>query len=191
VTVGVISAIGMNFKGELSIEGRSYVDMIQTDAAINGGNSGGPLVNSLGQCIGINTFIISGSQYNKTSVGIGFAVPINRVKKILPDLKNIGHVDRSFQTGLEVDNINWLVARMLGISSRDGVIISRVAKSSAAEKAGLEEGDVIVSIDGERVRSTADVQQIINAFDVTESASMSLKVFRKGELFDVDLILEK
>ncbi len=115
VTVGVVSAMDMDFKGNLEIEGRSYQDMIQTDASINGGNSGGPLVNSLGQCIGINTFIISGSEYQKTSIGIGFAIPMNRMKKILPDLKNIGRVDRSFQTGLEVENINWLVARMMGI----------------------------------------------------------------------------
>ena len=190
VTVGVISALDMDFKGDLQIQGRSYQDMIQTDASINGGNSGGPLVNSLGQVIGINAVIISGSEYQRTSIGIGFAIPINRVKKILPDLKNIGRVDRSFQTGLEVENLSWLVARMLGISQRDGVIVSRVARGSPAEQAGLDVGDVIVTIDGKRVRSTTDVQNIINAVDVTETKSLTLRVLKEGELYEVKLRLE-
>lgn len=191
VTVGVVSATDMDFKGELAIEGRSYQDMIQTDASINGGNSGGPLVNSLGECIGINAFIISGSGYQKTSIGIGFAIPINRVKRILPDLKEIGRVDRSFRTGLEVENISFLVARMLGISPGDGVIVSRVAKGSPAEEARLEVGDVIVAIEGKRVQSTADVQTIINMIDVTETQRIDLSVFRKGKLYEVALRLER
>ena len=187
VTVGVISATDMDF----SDQSHSYQGMIQTDASINGGNSGGPLVNSLGQCIGINTFIFSGSEYIKGSIGIGFAIPINRVKKILPDLKNIDRMDRSFTTGLEVENINRLVAMMLGISSNDGVIVSRVARRSPAQRAGLKVGDVIVAIDGQRVRSTTDVQKIINAVDVNETRSLKLTVFRDGNLFEVDMELER
>jgi len=190
VTVGVISATDMNFKGQFGIQGRSYQNMIQTDASINGGNSGGPLVNSLGECIGINTFIISGSEYSKTSVGIGFAIPINRVKKILPDLKNIGRVNRSFRTGLEVENMSYLIARMLGLSPNDGVIITRVVPESPAAEAGLQVGDVIVIIDDQRVRSTRDVQQIINSVDVTEEQTMRLKIFRNNQLLDFDLKLD-
>lgn len=189
VTVGVVSSTGMNFGSE--IEGRSYKDMIQTDAAINSGNSGGPLVNSLGECIGINAFIISGSEYKGTSIGISFAIPINRVKKILPALKKIGHVDRSFQTGLEVENINWLVAAMLGISPSDGVIVSNVAGRSPAENAGLKVGDVVVAIDGNRVRSTTEVQRIINVIDVTEMKNLTLTVFRNGKLYKVVLELDR
>ena len=191
VTVGVVSAKNMDFEGTLQIEGRSYRDMIQTDASINQGNSGGPLVNSLGQCIGINTVIMTGSQFNEGSIGIGFAIPINRVKKILPDLKKIGRVDRSFSTGLEVENINRLVAAMLGISTRDGVIVSRVVRRSPAQEAGLQVGDVVVAIDEKRVHSTTDVQRIINAIDVAETHSLTLTVFREGELFKVELELEK
>jgi serine protease Do len=164
--------------------------MIQTDASINGGNSGGPLVNSLGMCIGINTFIFSADEYIKGSIGIGFAIPVNRVKMILPDLKNIGRVDRSFQTGLEVENINRLVAMMLGISPRDGVIVSRVGRGSPAEEAGLQVGDVIVAMGGQRVRSTSDVQAIINAIDVRETRTLKLTIFRDGELSEVNLELE-
>jgi len=191
VTVGVVSATGMNFKGVLQVEGRSYQDMIQTDASINSGNSGGPLVNSLGQCIGINTFIISGNEYSRGSVGIGFAIPINRVKKILTDLREMGYVDRSFHTGLDVENINSIVAMMLGISPSDGVIVTQVAKESPGERAGLHAGDVIVAIDGERIHSTSDVQRVINALDITEQKTLTLTVFRKGKLHEVALQLEK
>ena len=189
VTVGVVSATGMNFGG--AIEGRSYQDMIQTDASINGGNSGGPLVNSLGHCIGINTFIFTGSNYSDGSIGIGFALPISRVKSILPDLKNIGRVDRSFSTGLEVENLNRLEAMMLGISRRDGVIVTRIARRSPAQDAGLEEGDVIVAIDDERVHSTTDVQKIINSLDIREKQQLKLTIYRKGKLQEVELKLEK
>lgn len=191
VTVGVVSATGMDFKGNLEIEGRAYQDMIQTDASINQGNSGGPLVNGFGECIGINTVILTGSQYNEGSIGIGFAIPINRVKSILPDLKNIGRVDRSFKTGLEVENISWLMARMLGISPRDGVMISRIVKRSAAASAGLEVGDVIVAIEDKRVRSTTDVQRVIDAFDSRENNTMKITIFRKEKLYDVVLELDK
>ena len=186
VTVGVVSATEMDFRDQ----GRSYQDMIQTDASINGGNSGGPLVNSLGECIGINTFIFSADEYVKGSIGIGFAIPVNRVKKILPDLKNIGRVDRSFRTGLEVENINRLVAMMLGISPRDGVIVSRVGRGSPAEEADLRVGDVIVAMGGQRVHSTTDVQAIINAIDVRETHTLKLTIFRDGDLSEVVLELE-
>ena len=181
----------MDFQGELQIEGRTYQDMIQTDASINSGNSGGPLVNSLGECIAINTFIISGSNYSQGSIGIGFAIPINRVKQILPDLKSIGHVDRSFQTGLEVENLNVLTAKMLGINPGDGVIVSRVAKSSPADEAGLETGDVIVAIDNIRVHYTPDVERVIDSLDVTQIDSIDLKIYRKGKLINRKLRLQK
>lgn len=187
VTVGVVSAADMDFK----IENRSYQDMIQTDASINQGNSGGPLVNSLGHCIGINTVIMTGSQYSEGSIGIGFAIPVNRVKRILPDLKTVGRVDRSFQTGLEVEGISYLMARMLGISPRDGVIVSRIARRSPAADAGIEVGDVIVAIEGTRVRSTSDVQRIINAFDVTEDPRMKITIYRDGKLRETEMVVEQ
>jgi len=186
VTVGVISAVGMNFG---QVEGRTYNEMIQTDASINGGNSGGPLVNSLGQCVGINAFIISGSQFSSTSVGIGFAIPINRVKRILPDLKQIRDVERPVTIGLAVDNINWLVARMLGISERSGVIVTRVEPASAADEAGLAVGDVIVAMDGYRVRSTADVRKLNQVFSKEKKDRIALRVYRGGRLYDTTMSL--
>jgi len=189
VTVGVISSNHLNFQGDLKIRGRSYTDMLQTDASINGGNSGGPLVNSKGYCIGINTFIISGSNYQKTSIGISFAIPINRVKEILPDLKSIKKSESSFRTGLEVENISRLVALMLGISPDDGVIVSHVGLESSAERAGLRVGDVVVKIDEIRVHSTAEVQRVVNSINLTRTKSLTLTVFRNGTLFKVELDL--
>ncbi|MBN1892933.1 trypsin-like peptidase domain-containing protein [bacterium] len=186
VTVGVISAVGMDFK---EIEGRLYDDMIQTDASINGGNSGGPLVNSLGRCIGINTFIISGSTYSKGSVGIGFAIPIDRVKKMLPVLKKIGANRKPADTGIGVENLTWLQAQRLGIRPDDGVLVTRVARNSTAAKAGVREGDVLVSINGSRVRSTLDVEAVNRRLDIVETPSMALRIFRGGKLIDVNVPL--
>ncbi|MCD6117152.1 trypsin-like peptidase domain-containing protein [bacterium] len=187
VTVGVISATNMDFKGDLQVANKSYTGMIQTDAAINGGNSGGPLVNSLGQCIGINTIIISGSSYEKTSVGIGFAIPINRVKRILPDLKKIGRIDRISHIGIEIGNINTLVAKMLGISPGDGVIISRIRRKGPAWKKGIKVGDVIVGVNGYRVHNTREFQQVINSIDIINNSVIKFKIYRNERLFDASI----
>ncbi len=189
VTVGVVSAADMDFQGEYAIQGRSYTGMIQTDASINGGNSGGPLVNSLGECIGINTFIFSGSQYEKTSIGIGFAIPVNKAKEILPELKRIGMIDRSFSTGLEVNNLSFMQALRLGISPGDGVIVSNVEKESPADNTDIKIGDVVVMINKERVTSTYDVKQVINRIDIRENNEIELIVYRNGKLKEVKLIL--
>jgi len=180
VTVGVISAVNMDFRG--AFQGRSYQSMIQTDASINGGNSGGPLVNSYGQVIGINTFIYTGDARSQGSVGIGFAMPINRVKSILPTLKTIGHIDRSFRTGLEVRNISRLIARMKQISTRDGVVVTRVEKDSPSAAAGIEEGDIIVRIAAQRIRSARDAQAVINSINVTDETDLDIWIYRNGEV---------
>jgi serine protease Do len=187
VTVGVVSAVGMDFLGELRIEGRSYDDMIQTDAAINGGNSGGPLVNGLGECIGINTFIISGSGSEKTSIGIGFAIPINRVKRLLPDLKAFGHVERPSWTGLEVRNLKAAEARRLGITARDGVLVERVREGSPAAGAGFRAGDVLVAVNENPVRSTDAFRTRAELFDGGASGPVSCTVFRNGRLYEATL----
>jgi serine protease Do len=188
VTVGVISAAGMNFSGALKVEGRSYEGMIQTDASINGGNSGGPLVNSLGECIGINAFIISGSEYEKTSIGIGFAIPINRVKKVLPDLKKLGHLNRPTWTGLEIRDIRVNEAKRLGISARDGVIVDRVQPGSPASRAGLSSGDIIVAVDQIQIRSSEDYLKNSQLFDPGATDGVGLTIFRNGSLYEATLV---
>ena len=108
-SVGIISATHMDF-GFQQESDRIFQNMIQTDAAINMGNSGGPLVNSEGNVIGINTFIYTGSSYSEGSIGIGFAIPINRAKRIVEELKNTGRIDRSYKTGLTVQPLTPRIA---------------------------------------------------------------------------------
>ncbi len=190
VTVGVVSATEMNFGGSERTDGRSYQHMIQTDASINSGNSGGPLVNSLGECIGINTFIFTGSQNNIGSIGIGFAIPINRVKSILPDLEQVGYVDRSFKSGLVVDDIDYYSAPRLGVPPGEGVVISNVVKDSPADKAKLKEGDVIIGINGIRIRSTADAKRVTDTVDVREDPTMTVRIYRNRKEQNVELNLK-
>lgn len=152
VTVGVVSNSGVNLRPQ---ESRVYRGMIQTDAAISSGNSGGPLLNALGEVIGMNTVIYSTAQSHSGagSIGIGFAVPIARVKKIVDELRANGGIDRDFWTGMQVQQMNENLARYLGIPSDTGVVIVEIAQGSPAARAGLEPGDVIVSINSEPVRT--------------------------------------
>src|SRR3989339_508854 len=140
VTVGVISSTGMN----LGKQGNAmYRDMIETDAAINGGNSGGPLVNSNGDVIGINTLIFTGG-VSQAFVGYGFAIPVNKVKKIVAELRKKGQVTRDIFTGFEAQEVDARVARYFGLSEARGIIVSDVYKNGPAEKADLRVGDIIL-----------------------------------------------
>ncbi|RPI05722.1 MAG: 2-alkenal reductase, partial [Ignavibacteriae bacterium] len=119
VTVGVISATGMKLG---QIENRYYRDMIETDAAINGGNSGGPLVNSNGEVVGMNTLIL-----NSTYIGYGFAIPINKIKKVLTNLKRDGKISRDITAGFDVQPVDARIAQYLGMKQPQGVIVSDIA----------------------------------------------------------------
>lgn len=187
VTVGVISAKDQDF-GRQQNE-RILEDMLQTDAAINGGNSGGPLVNCNGEVIGINTWIISGSETMSANIGIGFAIPINRVKRILNDLMNYGRVDRSFWTGIHYDVITPEIARYLGMKTSRGVIISDVDRNSPAAKAGIEIGDVIVAINGKDVNEFDDVRKIIDDLDLRQGDSLIFRVYRSRSFLNINVRL--
>lgn len=188
-TVGIISAVNLDFGRQES--GQVYQDMIQTDASINPGNSGGPLVNSLGEVIGINTFIFTGSSTDRGSVGIGFAIPINRAKEIAEELKNSGRIDRSFSTGLQVQPLNRRIAAYLSIPFSEGVIIVDITKNSPAEDAGLEPADVIVDVDGKKVRSTQDIFDVIETEDLRPGDKVKMKVFRNGNYQTIKMKLGK
>ena len=145
VTSGIVSALG---RSGLGIEG--YEDFIQTDASINPGNSGGALVNLRGELIGINTAILaSGGTGN---VGIGFAIPINMVREITNQLIEYGEVRRGM-LGVIMQNLTPDLARAFGLDVHQGVVISQVVENSAASKAGLKVGDVLLSIGDEPIRS--------------------------------------
>jgi serine protease Do len=183
VTVGVVSATKMNLRAE---EGRVYRGMIQTDAAINSGNSGGPLVNSLGDVIAVNAVIYTP---NQGSIGLGFAIPINRVKKVIAELKKSGKVEREFWTGLELQTVDERVARYFGLESAQGVIVSDVKKNSPAERSGFRVGDIIIAANGEKI---ADGPTLMSAVDDAKTGdTMNLTVIRDRRTMELTLKLEK
>ena len=183
VTVGVVSATGINLKAQ---EGRVYKGMIQTDAAINSGNSGGPLVNSLGEVIGVNSVIFTPNQGN---IGLGFAIPINRVKSVVAELKRSHKVDRDWYTGLEVQTVDVRVARYFGLDKAEGVIVSDVKRDSPGERAGFRVGDIILEANDEKVADEAALSSVVNDLRVGDVVKM--KVLRDRKTLELRLKLEK
>jgi serine protease Do len=183
VTVGVVSATKMNIPTEA---GRVYRGMIQTDAAINSGNSGGPLSNSVGEVIGVNTIIFTPNQGN---IGVGFAIPVNRVKAVVADLKRKGKVERDFWTGLRVQEVNTAIARAMKLARVEGVIVNNIERGSPAEKAGLKVGDIILEVNGEKVSGEDSIMGIVESARAGEV--LHLKVLREKSLLSLDLKLEK
>jgi serine protease Do len=186
VTVGVVSAVDRDF-GEM--EGRIYQDMIQTDASINRGNSGGPLCNALGDVIGMNTFIYTGSQYSEGSVGIGFAIPINRISRLIEDLKKYHEIDRDFWVGIKIQNLDNVIAKKMGYNGTDGVLVHYIDRGSPAEKAGMHLGDIITEIDSVKITSDKDVFEIIYGSDLRVGDHLSITVWRDGTLIKLSLVL--
>ena len=187
-SVGIISATHMDF-GFQQESDRIFQNMIQTDAAINPGNSGGPLVNSNGEVIGINTFIFTGSNYSRGSIGIGFAIPINTAMAIAKELKTYGSVDRSYTTGLEVRNLKRDYIWRHNIPFGEGVIVTRVHKNSPASKIGLSVDDIIVAAENTRVNSAMDIRQVILENDLRSGDDLKLEIYRDGQYFIANLLL--
>lgn len=183
VTVGVISSTGMKL-GQL--QNRFYRDMIETDAAINGGNSGGPLVNSNGEVIGMNTLIFTGGQSN-TYIGYGFAIPINKIKKVVTDLKKKGKVARDITAGFDVQPVDARIARYFGMSQPQGVIVSDVQSGGPAEAAGLKVGDIVLEVNGEKVNSDSDILAVMAELSVGDV--LHFKIYRERKSISVDLKL--
>lgn len=185
VTVGVVSALNRNFAPS---EGVYYQGMIQTDAAINPGNSGGPLVNALGEVIGINTFIFTGSNNSKGSIGIGFAIPINRARRVADELITYGK-RRQVWTGIAVQDLNRSVALSLGTNSTEGVVIVSVQSGSPGEKAGLHNGDIIKQMGNRIIQNHLDIDGFFLDYFVGDKVQMV--VSRRGELKNVQLTLRE
>lgn len=184
VTVGVISSTGMNLGRQ---NNQVYRDMIETDAAINGGNSGGPLVNSQGEVIGINTLIFTGG-VSQAFVGYGFAIPINKVKKIVADLRKRGKVVRDIWTGFESQQVDARVARYFSMSQVQGVIVSDIYRNSPAEKAGLKVGDIVLEINGEKINSEEELFALLT--DARTGDILKLKIYRDKKISEIPLKLE-
>lgn len=169
LTVGVISAKGRALG--LSEQTRSFENFIQTDAAINFGNSGGPLMNIAGEVIGINTAIRGGAQ------GLGFATPINTAKRLLPQLKE-GKVTRSY-LGMTIGEVTERDKEAFSLPEARGAIVQSVEEGKPAHKAGIQHGDVVVEIDGRKITSNRDLIDYISYLPV--GTSVKITVIRNGE----------
>jgi serine protease Do len=184
VTVGVISASKM----KLFAEGkRVYKDMLQTDASINSGNSGGPLVDIEGNVIGMNTIIFTGSNYSSGSIGVGFAISINRVKKIMEDIKINGKIDRNYNPGFKIQPIDDRLAKYYNLNIKQGVIVVQVLKGGNADNAGLKPEDIILEANGEKIRNEQDLILIIN--DLRTGDTVKLKIMRGNSEKEINLKL--
>jgi len=172
VTSGIVSAKGRH------IGQGPYDNFIQTDASINPGNSGGPLINLRGEVIGINTAIFSRTGGN---IGIGFAIPINLVKEVLPQLRGKGKVVRGY-LGVLIQKVTPEIAESLGMERGYGALVANVSKDGPADKAGVKVGDVIVEFDGKEVKDSGDLPIIVARTAVDRKVRM--KVLRdKKEIF--------
>jgi len=185
VTVGVVSSTGMNLE---QINNRYYINMIQTDAAINGGNSGGPLVNSIGEVIGMNTLIFTAGG-TEGNIGLGFAIPINKVKKIVSELKEKGRINRDFEVGLRIQNIDEGIARAYGLSVTKGVIITQVISGTPAAKSGIKPGDIILEVEDFAINSEETLVGVFQEFRTDQT--ISIKLLRDNEELTKKMILEK
>jgi serine protease Do len=183
VTVGVISATDRNFAPS---EGVYYQGMIQTDAAINQGNSGGPLVNASGEVIGINAFIFTGSDNYRGSIGIGFAIPIERAKRVAKELLTYGK-RRMIYTGISVQDLTHNVAVALGYNKNDGVVISDINRGSAGETAKLLRGDIIVGMGNRTIYSSADIGGFFLDYFVGDTVTIAY--IRKGKRLTTNIVL--
>ncbi|MEW5844072.1 MAG: trypsin-like peptidase domain-containing protein [Bacteroidota bacterium] len=185
VTVGVISATGMNLG---MANDRYYVNMIQTDAAINSGNSGGPLVNAIGELIGMNTLIYT-AQGSSGNVGVGFAIPVNKIKKVVDELKKKGKVDRDFWTGLNILTVTDQLAKTYNLKTSRGVIITQIAKNSPAQKAGLKVEDIITAINDYKINDENTMIGILQEFRTGDE--ITITYLRDNKEMTAKLKLEK
>ena len=158
VTAGIISAKGRNLN--LLQNPHAIESFIQTDAAINAGNSGGALVSIKGELIGINTAIQSNTG---SYTGYGFAIPSNMVKKIVSDLKKYGQVKRAF-IGIQITEINSDISRKLKLKNNDGILITKIIDGGAASVGGIEELDVLIAIEGITINSIASLQEQVSKY---------------------------
>ncbi len=172
VTAGIVSAKGR------AIGSGPYDNFIQTDASINPGNSGGPLINMRGEVIGINTAIVASGQ------GIGFAIPVNMANRVIPQLKEKGKVTRGW-LGVSIQEITPELAKSFGIKEKKGALVAEVFKDSPADKAGIEQGDVIVEFDGKEIAESKDLPAIVANTPVGKA--VSIKLWKNGKVVAKDV----
>src|SRR6266536_1546812 len=175
VTMGIISAKGR----QTGLSNGSFEDFLQTDAAINQGNSGGPLVNTNGELIGINSQILSPSG---GSIGLGFSIPSNMARSVMDQLTRTGKVRRG-QLGIVVQKVSSDIASSLGLKDAGGVIISQVQAGSAAERAGLRQGDIIITLNGVAVDTPNSFRNQVAS--TPPGTAVALTILRNGKQQDL------
>ena len=182
VTAGIVSAKGRNIdilKDKYSIE-----SFIQTDAAVNPGNSGGALVNTNGELVGINTAIITRTGRYE---GYSFAIPINLVQKVISDIQNYGVVQRGM-LGIGIEEINADLAKKLGLSNVEGILIKRIEEGGGADDAGLKEGDVIIEVNGFKTKTMPELQEQVARN--SPGSTMQIVYIRNGNKEKASVILK-
>lgn len=177
---GIISARG---RREIAPSGRQGLyDFLQSDTAINQGNSGGPLLNMSGEAVAMNTAISAQGQ------GLGFSIPIDQIKQMLPALKEKGKVSRSW-LGVRIQDVSEEAAKALGLSTAHGALVAEVVAGGPAEKAGIKPGDVVTEFDGKVIRSAASLQSLAGLAGAGKISS--IKVMREGKSLNLSLKLEE
>jgi serine protease Do len=174
VTAGIVSAKGR------AIGAGPYDDFIQTDASINPGNSGGPLFNIRGEVVGINTAIVA------TGQGIGFAIPINLAKEIIPQLKEKGHVTRAW-LGVSIQKVSPDLAESFGLRETKGALVAQVFKGTPAEKAGIQAGDIILEFAGKKIDESRELPRIVAATPVGKK--VGVQIFRGGKTLSLEVVV--
>ncbi len=181
VTAGIVSA-----KGRQTGQSRMYENYIQTDAAINRGNSGGPLVNMRGEVIGVNNSIVT---YSGGNEGIGFAVPSSMARNIMKQLIEKGKVTRGY-LGVRIQNVDPELAKSFGLEDTKGALVTEVFKGSPADKADLKEQDFIVSVDGKKVANVNELRNAIARLEPGKQMRLEVIRDRKPKTLDVTIVAQ-
>ena len=178
-THGIVSALGRDLPDE------SYVPFIQTDAPVNPGNSGGPLIGANGKVIGINSQI-----YTKSGgyMGISFAIPINVAMNVVDQIKATGHVTRGY-LGVLIQPVTYDLAKSFGLDSTKGALVAKVEPNTPAAKAGLQSGDIILKFNGKEIRHSGELPIMVGMSPIGKPATLAL--MRDGKQMDVNVTVEK
>jgi serine protease Do len=179
VTVGVVSALGRSIPGG----GASLSNLIQTDAKIYPGNSGGPLLDSGGRVIGVNTAVVGGD-----AGVLGFAIPINTARRVMDDVRRVGHV-RVPWMGVSYSDITSEIASAFRLPIKQGIIVAEVEKGGPSALAGIRKGDIIVEVDGKKIADGGDLQKILQSKDVGDK--MEVTVYRDGKRQKITVNLQE
>jgi serine protease Do len=180
VTAGIVSAKGRSLPTERN---ENYVPFIQTDVAINPGNSGGPLFNLDGQVVGVNSQIYTRSG---GSIGLSFAIPVSVVKNVVNQLRENGRVTRGW-LGVTIQDVDKNLAESFGLDRPKGALVAQVAGGSPAEKAGLQEGDVIVTFDGNEIPTSSDLPHVVGLIEPGSKVSMEVVRDKKRRKMSVEV----